>query len=320
MAATLVKLVEKPVRIFRRQRKETRRRKQMRAIREERSNCKQRSEANVFLTGDMGKLGTYIANTLKYDYDIVGLDIQYSAKEDLANYEYVKEKMRGCEYVVHTAAIPHPGCGTIEDYVRVNVLGTLNILKAAEEDKAKRVIFLSSTGYYGCDIKGKLWPSYFPIDEKHPVASIEGQSEGALDAYNQSKVMAEQLCAYYGTNKRIEIVVLRLGPAASKAQDYPEGFSWRENNDWRRGTFFSNCHPQNVADTVKLAIEAKREFWYEAFNIVDKYTHESIDVREFLEREYPDVELRVEFTPHMGLIDVRKAERILGFKPCEDLR
>lgn len=290
------------------------------AIRQARHNPS--AKARVFLTGDLGHLGSRIADLLKQDYEIIGFDLRYSPRENLSNYEYLKERMRGCEYVVHAAAIPHPLLGTIERYVEVNVLGSFNVMRAAAENKVKRFIFISSTAYYGCDINGRLIPAYLPIDEAHPIAAIEGRSEGKLDAYNQSKVMAEQLLAYYGTNKLFQAISLRLAPANRKADQYPADKDWRQEGPikWRRGCFYSNCHPDFAVQAVKLALEAPGEFWYEAFNIVDKYTHESINVHEFLAKEYPDVPVRGELSPHQSLISPAKAERVLGFKPCEDLR
>ena len=70
---------------------------------------------------------------------------------------------------------------------------------------------------------------------------------------------------------------------------------------------------------MRRALDAEGRFWYEPFNIVDRYTHEAIDVEEFLRTEYPDVPLKTPVTPHMGLIDISKAMRALGYEPIEDL-
>ncbi len=130
--------------------------------------------------------------------------------------------------------------------------------------------------------------------------------------------MAEQLVAYYGTNQMLETVALRLAPANSKCESYESDFDWRKCDDYRRGCFFANAHPEAVAQAVKRALDAKGPFWYEPYNIVDRYTHESVDVQEFLSSEYPDVTVRTELTPHMALVDCSKAMRELGYKPCED--
>jgi nucleoside-diphosphate-sugar epimerase len=71
---------------------------------------------------------------------------------------------------------------------------------------------------------------------------------------------------------------------------------------------------------VKAALEARGEFWYEPFNICDKYTHEDVDLVAFIARKYPDVPLRADFSDGKSLLSTAKAERILGWKPSEKRR
>lgn len=274
----------------------------------------------VLVTGDLGKLGSIIADRLSSQFNVVGYDVRSGFGEDIANGSVLTNRMAGCKYVVHAAAIPHPHQGSMEDYFRVNVAGTLNVLRAATANQVSRVIYLSSTAYYGCDIKGRLLPLYFPIDESHPVASIHGLSDGQLDEYDQSKVMAEQLMAHHGTNRISEVVVLRLAPANLKSDTYPGDFDWRTCTDYRRGSYFATVHPESVGEAVLAALLAPGPFWYEAFNIVDKYAHETIDMRQFVAEEYPEVRIRRAMDNHDSVWDTGKAERILGFAPREDLK
>ena len=279
------------------------------------------AKARVLITGDGGLLGGLVADSLKSDYDIIGFDVCASRRENLGNYKLLRKRMKGCQFVVHAAAIPHPNKGRIEDYFRTNVVGSLNVMRAAEANRTKRFIYFSSVGYYGCNIKGKLLPDYFPIDEAHPTASTEGRAEGRLDAYNQSKVMAEELLAFYGTNRVFEAISLRFAPANAKATQYPAGDDrWREDPRFRRGAFWTNCHPQLVVQAVRAALQAPGEFWYQAFNIADKYSPECIDVKAFMAEEYPDTPCREKWSQRDALFSSAKAERMLGFKPCEDLR
>ena len=162
-------------------------------------------------------------------------------------------------------------------------------------------------------------PAYFPIDEAHPIASIEGRLEGKLNAYDQGKVLAEQLLAWYGTNRIFEAISLRLAPASTKAVRFPTDGSWKAKRNPRRH-LWTNLNPDFICDAVKCALEAPGEFWYEAFNICDKYAPECIDVKAFLTEEYPDVPVKGDLTDNQSLITPAKAERMLGFKPCEDVR
>jgi nucleoside-diphosphate-sugar epimerase len=279
------------------------------------------TKPRVFVTGSSGHLGSRVVEFLGVEgYDVLGFDVKVDPSENLNNYELLKERMAGCQFVVHTAAIPHPNKGTIEDYFGINVVGSFNVMRAAGANRVKRFIYFSSVGYYGANIKGKLWPAYFPIDEAHPVASVPGRAEGLLDAYNQSKVMAEELLAWYGTNRIFEAISLRLAPANKKSQQYPADAAWKSEPRFRRGAFWTNVDPDTIVEAVKCALEAPGEFSYEPFNICDKYAPAFIDLEAFLAYEYPDVPVKCDLSNNPSLITPAKAERMLGFKPCEDVR
>jgi len=180
----------------------------------------------IMVTGSEGKLGSLICQALRH-HDVVRYDRKRFQEEDILHTDALVDSMAGCDCVVHAAGIPHPHTGSMAHYFRINVRGTLNVLQVAHHLGVRRVIYLSSTGYYGCNIQGRLLPAYFPIDEAHPVASTLGYSVGGLEEYNQSKVMVEQLLAYFGTNRLLETCALRLAPANRKADQYPKGFDWK---------------------------------------------------------------------------------------------
>jgi len=277
---------------------------------------------NVLVTGDMGHLGQRISWQLSQSgHAVQGYDKQRDSAQDIGDTGYLEAMMQGYEIVVHAAAIPHPDPAlSFASFYYTNVEGTYCVLEAAEQAGVRRVVFLSSIGYYGVNRRGHLCPFYFPIDEAHPIATANWESFGPLDEYNQSKVMAEQLLAYYGSNQILETVALRIGPANSKATQYPPGFDWSTDQTFRRDCFFANCDPDYAAAAVVLAVEAGGPFWYEPFNVFDRYTHESVDVAAFLQRDYPSVEIRGGLGEHACLFSTEKAEQVLGFQPCEELR
>jgi len=76
----------------------------------------------------------------------------------------VKEAMKGCDVVIHLAAliaIPY-SYHSPETYVDTNVKGTLNILQAARELSVDRILITSTSEVYGT-------AQYVPIDENHPL-------------------------------------------------------------------------------------------------------------------------------------------------------
>ena len=270
----------------------------------------------ILVTGDKGKLGGRVRAFL--GEDTRGYDLQRG--QDILDSGALVEAMSGCEAVVHCAGIPHPNAGEFVDYARTNVWGTLNICQAARALGVRRVVYFSSTAYYGCNVKGKLHPLYLPIDEAHPPANCEGRSEGGLDAYNQSKVMAEQVLAWYGTQGLVQTVALRCAPANPKSGQYPEGFDWRSCTDYRRGSFWANCHPQHAAQAAVLAVRHEGPFWYEAFNLCDRYVPECVDLGAYLAEEYREQAQHFIARAKVGrsLFDTTKAQEVLGWEPCDE--
>lgn len=267
----------------------------------------------VLLTGNKGRIGSRVQMLLQdANHEIIEFDIADGF--DIRNQDNLNLKSQGCDVIIHLAAIPHPQKGSIEQYFRINVEGTFNVLQAAVQNNVKRVVYASSTGYYGLDsnIKGVLRPLYLPIDEKHPPATVHQQFYGFLSAYNQSKVMSEQLLAWYGINTTVQTVVLRIAPANSKAEQYKGvNFAHMPKDSWRLNVMMANCHPDYAAQALVLAADLEKDLpEWSVYNIADRYLPKG-------------------FTPGMALtllgietdetiIDTTKAQEVLGWEPCEE--
>ncbi len=104
---------------------------------------------------------------------------------DIRDPNGVKEAMKGCDAVLHLAAliaIPY-SYHSPDTYIDTNVKGTLNVLQAARQLDVRRVIHTSTSEVYGT-------ARFVPITEEHP---LQGQSP-----YSASKIAADQL-AYRST-------------------------------------------------------------------------------------------------------------------------
>lgn len=209
----------------------------------------------ILETGHKGYLGSEFLNRYGQEYEVVGYD--RNDGNELLDYENLRQKMQGCEQVIHLAAIPKPVEGkTFEDYFDNNVRGSLNVVRAAVENNVKRVIYASSTTIYGIE---KGIPFSIPITESQPFISqyLSADTLSTRDvdlSYHMSKVMAEQIMAWYGLNKKIQTVALRFGPI----------------NKVFLGTSVSI---NNATQALKLALDYPGELWYEAFSIVDEVVH-----------------------------------------------
>lgn len=115
---------------------------------------------------------------------------------DIRDPHGVKEAMRGCDAVLHLAAliaIPY-SYHSPDTYVDTNIKGTLNILQAARELGVSRVIHTSTSEVYGT-------ARYVPINENHP---IQGQSP-----YSASKIAADQLAYSFYASFGLPVTTVR---------------------------------------------------------------------------------------------------------------
>jgi NAD dependent epimerase/dehydratase len=108
----------------------------------------------------------------------------------------VKQAMKGCDAVLHLAAliaIPY-SYHSPDTYVDTNVKGTLNILQAARELGIKRLIHTSTSEVYGT-------ACFVPITEDHP---LRGQSP-----YSATKIAADQLAYSFFSSFELPVVIVR---------------------------------------------------------------------------------------------------------------
>ena len=298
--------------------------------------------ANVLITGGAGFIGTALTARLSEQNHVrvldilrrnalseVGLDRHPNVElivGDVRDPEAVRRAMSGCEYVVHMASIA--GVDTVLKNpvltMDVSLEGTMNVLRAAHETgRAKRVIDFSTSEVFG---------SYAFRVREADVTSLGAVGE-ARWTYAVSKLATEHLAHNYWKQFSLPTLSIRpfniygpgqVGEGAVHAfvvralkeetiQIHNEGDQIRS---W--------CFIDDIIDAIMLALE-RDEAIGESFNIgnprstITIYQLARLIVRlsgsksgiEFVEWDFPDVELRIP--------DVRKAERLLGFRPKIEL-
>lgn len=95
---------------------------------------------------------------------------------DVTDAVALERALAGCDRVVHTAAIVDDD-GRMEDFVRVNVGGTRNVLDAAERVGAKRVVHLASVAVWGYDFDHDLTEDAPPRTVGNPYIDTKAASE-----------------------------------------------------------------------------------------------------------------------------------------------
>jgi len=115
---------------------------------------------------------------------------------DIRDPNGVKEAMKGCDVVLHLAAliaIPY-SYHSPDTYIDTNVKGTLNVLQAARDLGVRRLIHTSTSEVYGT-------ARFVPITEEHP---LQGQSP-----YSASKIAADQLAYSFYASFDLPVVIAR---------------------------------------------------------------------------------------------------------------
>ncbi|RNB53848.1 SDR family NAD(P)-dependent oxidoreductase [Brevibacillus gelatini] len=108
----------------------------------------------------------------------------------------VKQAMKGCDVVLHLAAliaIPY-SYHSPDTYVDTNIKGTLNILQAARDLHVEKIVHTSTSEVYGT-------ARFVPITEEHP---LQGQSP-----YSASKIGADQLALAFYSSFDLPVSIIR---------------------------------------------------------------------------------------------------------------
>lgn len=156
----------------------------------------------VLLTGDAGYVGAPVAShLLEEGHAVVGFDV--ARGQDLRDLAALTDAARGCDAVVHAAALAHDSAGTAEQILATNVTGTWNALAAAESAGARVFVHFSSAQVFGI-AEGEQAPSYLPVDDDHP--------RNATRPYGLSKRFGEDLCA--AATRRTGMTTVALRPVA----------------------------------------------------------------------------------------------------------
>ncbi len=115
---------------------------------------------------------------------------------DIRDPHGVKEAMKGCDVVLHLAAliaIPY-SYHSPDTYVDTNIKGTLNVLQSVRELELEKLIHTSTSEVYGS-------ARFVPITEQHP---LQGQSP-----YSATKIAADQLAYSFFTSFGLPVIIAR---------------------------------------------------------------------------------------------------------------
>ena len=295
----------------------------------------------IMLTGGAGFIGTSLCERFGPNTEVVIFDnerrnaMRYTDLAQRKNVRYVRgdvldfnavlDAMKGCHYVVHLAAIA--GVDDVVNHavltMKVNLLGTYNVLEAGLHNHVERLIDFSTSEVFG---------SY-----AYKVQEADATSLGALGetrwTYAVSKLATEHLAHNYYKEFGLPSVSIRpfniygprqvgLGAIHTFIVRALHGEDLIVHNDGSQIRAW--CYVDDIVDGVLLAL-TREEAVGHAFNIgnprsvftiynlareVIRLSGSKSKIR-FEHVERPDVELRVP--------SIDKARNLLGYEPRVDL-
>jgi nucleoside-diphosphate-sugar epimerase len=133
-------------------------------------------------------------------------------RADIRDYEAIAPLLRGAAVVFHEAAIPSVP-RSIDDPVPshdVNINGTFNVLRAAREGKAGRVVYAASSSAYG---------------DTEVLPKVEDMTPRPKSPYALQKLVGEYYCSVFSGVFGLETVALRYFNVYGPRQDPSSPYS-----------------------------------------------------------------------------------------------
>jgi nucleoside-diphosphate-sugar epimerase len=270
----------------------------------------------IAITGGSGGVGRAITElALAHGHSVVNIDRvrpkQADARPDLefveadiSQYDDVEQALRGCDALVHMAAIPAPGQHPDHVVHNNNVVGSYNALRAAAELGITHVCQASSVNATGHSYSRQPRYDYFPLDEQHPTYNEDPYSLSKWICEQQGDSIARRYEHMTISSMRFHGVV----PERATAAEYYDQIGLTPAQHLWAYTRFDSA-----ARACLLALTARFK-GHEAFYIVAPDTTTETPSLDLKQKFFPDVPLRSNLIGNQSFFDCGKAERLLGWK------
>ncbi|MCL0096241.1 NAD-dependent epimerase/dehydratase family protein [Thermodesulfovibrionales bacterium] len=300
------------------------------------------TDRKLFITGGAGFIGsTLIGRLVEHNRIVIYDNLRRDSLKDksykdhpnltliqgdVLDFEHLRQAMDGANIVVHCAAIA--GIDTVikkpTETMRVNMIGTANVLEAAKDlPELKRLVDFSTSEVFG--------QSAFRAEENH--TTHIGAVGEARWTYAVSKLAGEHLAKAYHQEFGMPITTLRpfniygpgqIGEGAirifieralrhEEIQIHGDGNqirAWCYVDDFIDGLLLAITHPKAIGESLNIGNARAVVTIYGLAQTVVRVLASRSSIR-FVRKDYADVELRVP--------SVSKAKELLGFEAKVDL-
>jgi len=278
----------------------------------------------VLVTGAAGNVGSHTAlELMAHGHQVRCVDIRppkvkgamRNVVADLRDLEAMCKAAKGMDAICHLGAIPHGAGGRVQwpDIMDINVVGTYNVLEAAERNGIGKVALASSI----CATGWCNWGSppykilYLPVDEEHPGVPC--------DAYSLSKLLNEETAAAFHYSFGMQVVCFRIGNVANVAT---QGRKSLAAGGLR--PIWTRVDVEDVAQCLRLGVE-KSKLGFNYYHVTSRWRYDEEGEVVTPERTLKDLEafekagesicISPELLQGRNAFSCDKAIEELGYKP-----
>jgi UDP-glucose 4-epimerase len=278
----------------------------------------------VLVTGAHGKVGRALVPALmRRGHDVRATDLTRPSwdrlqdprqaqdywQADLSDAGSCYAMARGCDAVVHTAAIPQPIHNPPHVVFGNNLMATFNVLEAAIAAGVGRFVNFSSETVPGFIYAHRPFePDYLPIDEEHPVRP--------QDPYATAKWLGELLMERAPERADIAVISIRPCWVQDVASYEPNLGPIVRDPSVLVENFCSYVDVYDLCEATALAVESDLP-GHEVVYVASPDTIGGHPLEEVVRRYHgaTHVEIRPLERPDASAIDSSKARRLLGWEP-----
>lgn len=218
----------------------------------------------ILITGMSGLIGGLAAKWLSGDYEVSGIGRTpvegwpYTIA-DIADFDAMRAAFDGVTTVIHMAA--SRGKQSFDVHYRANVLGTYNVLEAARQSGAKRVIMASSGAVVGGYEKDEPYSSLVKAEPSmtrpagHEMITTE-HAPRPRGVYAVTKLWSEAIGRAYSEAHDLSVICIRVGKV--EVEDVPanqrNAVVWCSHSDMMQMLRLSVTAPDSLRFGIYFAV------------------------------------------------------------------